>query len=462
MMENLLEGADWQANGRAPALHTEAGAAEDQVVTFTELVAQIRQRANQWAVPLGEKPGVVAVCASRPWSQLTGVLAGWQRQQAAFPANAAWWPRERDAALERLGPAWTVGEGPQAVPIATTNRPDRPKPTDRTLVEALWLASAGSAGDPTPYAFSVDQVRQHWLVPDPAIAPGANVVVTGELGHAPTLRFVLGALSSGACVRLTTTRHLAALLADERIDHLCTTTTLLRRALRQLHQRGGVVAGVGHTIVHQGQWRPHERPLWPQQLRGEVEERVSSTEAGGWALLGTTSAPAIEVHISPDKPAPAAPDGAAPAPAGTVHIGGAAAAVRSTQGERPLIGWDSGDLAQRDGHNRLHWQNRRRDQFLVEGQLVDPVQVEAALAAHRLVAEIAIAPRPQEQGGNVVVAVVVAADPEWPPFLEDLVEAATALNPQTLPQALAIVDELPINAAGAIHRRLVNYEEASR
>ena len=57
---------------------------------------------------------------------------------------------------------------------------------------------------------------------------------------------------------------------------------------------------------------------------------------------------------------------------------------------------------------------------------------------------------------------MVAANPEWPPFLEDLVEAATALNPQTLPQALAIVDELPINAAGAIHRRLVNYEEASR
>ena len=230
-------------------------------------------------------------------------------------------------------------------------------------------------------------------------------------------------------------------------DRVVTTPLLLRRALRQLQRRRRHPAGLGHLTLHQGPVRPHEQADWPQRLDAAVHTSLSATEAGGWLLHDGRVPDGLAVRLAAD---------------GTVRTDGPRSAAGSATRRRPAEGWPSGDRAEVDPDGRLHWQGRHRDRFRVDGTDVDPVAVEAVLAAHPLIAEIAVAPRPHPERGNQVVAVLVPADPEWPPFLEDLADVAAELPAAWRPEALAIVEDLPANAAGALHRRLVNYEEASR
>lgn len=460
-----------------PALHLEPGGAEDRVLSFGELhdaVAHRAARLRHWSAadsPGSTGPGrrrIVAVEAPRGSLLLIELLAALEVGLHAGPGpsglatlavNNAWWPRERDAVLEQVRPAWvSAGADPDRVPAAVGLRhePDV-GPADPAGDGAgpagepvLWLASTGTDSDPTPYTFDEDQVRS-WFVGDSASGqssgPAGRVLVTGEIAHAPVLRAALSALAAGAELRITDRTHLAAQLALGPYDRVVTTPLLLRRALRQLQRRHRHPAAVGSLILHQGPVRPHERTAWPQRFDATVHSWLSATEAGGWLLQDGRAPDGLTVRLDPD---------------GTVRTDGPLSAAGSASRRRPEEGWPSGDRAVADPDGRLHWQGRHRDRFQVDGTEVDPVAVEAILAAHPLIAEIAIAPRPHPERGNQVVAVLVPADPEWPPFLEDLADVAATLPPSWRPEALAIVEDLPTNAAGALHRRLVNYEEASR
>jgi acyl-coenzyme A synthetase/AMP-(fatty) acid ligase len=273
------------------------------------------------------------------------------------------------------------------------------------------------------------------------------VLVTGDLGHLATLRTVLAGLARGSAVRVSDRTHLAAHLAHRRHDEVVTTPLLLRRALRQLRRRDRHPAGTTRLVLHQGHVRPHEWSAWADGPADVVQSRVSLTEAGGWMLLGERPAPGVELAVAGD---------------GSVTCSGPEASPAGASGDRPEVGWSTGDLAERRADGTVHWRGRRRDRFVADGHEVDPVEVEAVLASHPLVAEVAVAPRPHPERGNLVVAVLVPADPEWPPFLDDLAPVTAALPHQARPSALAVVDDLPLNAAGAVHRRLVNYEEAGR
>ncbi|MGE0731907.1 MAG: hypothetical protein AB7O92_26970 [Acidimicrobiia bacterium] len=452
----------WLDHGDRPALHLEPGGGNDRVLSYRELGAAIQARAaerrsgrghdgrrggagghGQDRAPAGPGgDGDVAV-ADRPHAadQVVEVLAALVAGGSVLPLNAGWWPRERDAALDRLadarhGPAAAVGP-------------------------ALWLATAGSEAEPSPFAFTVQQLAATWAVPTDGLGAGDRVLLTGDAGHAPVLRSVIGALAAGATVQVTGRAHLAALLAAAPIERLVTTPLLLRRALRQLQRRGRRVAGVGTAVLHQGAVRAHEHERWPTMLDGTVWERVSSTEAGGWLPPGWRSgagagvagertgtadalAAGVVVHVDPD---------------GALRLAGGGAARASSTALTPTGGWHCGDEATGGAPGLLR---RRRDHFIADGVLVDPVAVEAALASHPLVADVVVAPRPHPTAGNVVVAVLIPSDPEWPPFLEDLAACGAALPEPARPAALAIVDDLPFNAAGTVSRRLVNYEEAGR
>ncbi|MCB0963258.1 MAG: hypothetical protein KDA98_08150, partial [Acidimicrobiales bacterium] len=70
------------------------------------------------------------------------------------------------------------------------------------------------------------------------------------------------------------------------------------------------------------------------------------------------------------------------------------------------------------------------------------------------VADVAVVPRPDEVMGEVGVAVVVPADPSSPPTLDDLrARLGDRLARHKLPEALAVVDELPLTAMQKVDRR---------
>ena len=92
-----------------------------------------------------------------------------------------------------------------------------------------------------------------------------------------------------------------------------------------------------------------------------------------------------------------------------------------------------------------------------------PLEVEAVLGTHPGVEQVAVIPRLDPVLGETGVAVVVPWDPDAPPTLEDLVSHSRAdLASYKLPEALRIVDHLPLNAGDKLDRQTLAAEEARR
>ena len=78
-------------------------------------------------------------------------------------------------------------------------------------------------------------------------------------------------------------------------------------------------------------------------------------------------------------------------------------------------GWlRTGDLARIDERSLVRLAGRAKEMFVRGGYNVYPAEVEAALAAHPAVTDVAVVPRPDPVMGEVGVAVVVPLDPTAP------------------------------------------------
>ena len=79
--------------------------------------------------------------------------------------------------------------------------------------------------------------------------------------------------------------------------------------------------------------------------------------------------------------------------------------------------------------------------------------MEAAIATHPAVREVAVAGRPDAEWGQVVVAVVVPADGHELPSLDELRDHVRRLLPAfAAPRHLRSVDALPRTALGKVRR----------
>jgi acyl-CoA synthetase (AMP-forming)/AMP-acid ligase II len=127
-------------------------------------------------------------------------------------------------------------------------------------------------------------------------------------------------------------------------------------------------------------------------------------------------------------------------------------------------GWlRTGDLARIDERGLVRLAGRAREMFVRGGYNVYPAEVEAALAAHPAVAEVAVVPRPDPVLGEVGVAVVVPRDPSAPPPLADLRAFLDGrLAAYKAPEAVRVVDALPLTAMQKVDRRALAAREASR
>jgi O-succinylbenzoic acid--CoA ligase len=115
-------------------------------------------------------------------------------------------------------------------------------------------------------------------------------------------------------------------------------------------------------------------------------------------------------------------------------------------------GWFvTGDLGEWDGR-RLRVLGRADSVVVTGGENVSPEEVEALLASHPGVAEVAVGGRPDPEWGERVVAYVVPA-PGPAPSLEDLrahVKARAAAF--KAPRELVLVDSLPRLSSGKVAR----------
>jgi acyl-coenzyme A synthetase/AMP-(fatty) acid ligase len=115
-------------------------------------------------------------------------------------------------------------------------------------------------------------------------------------------------------------------------------------------------------------------------------------------------------------------------------------------------GWlTTSDLGEwRDG--RLHVLGRADEIVVTGGEKVAPDEVEALLASHPSVAEVAVAGRDDAEWGQRVVAYVVPT-PGRRPTLEELRAHVTAIAAAyKAPRSLVLVDELPRLPSGKVAR----------
>ena len=117
----------------------------------------------------------------------------------------------------------------------------------------------------------------------------------------------------------------------------------------------------------------------------------------------------------------------------------------------------TGDLGYIDEEGRLRLAGRSKEMYVRGGYNVFPQQVERRLADHPAVADMAIAPQPDDVMGEIGVAIVVPTDPAAPPSLDALRDfAADALARHELPEKIVIVDELPLTPMDKLDRRALH------
>lgn len=212
-----------------------------------------------------------------------------------------------------------------------------------------------------------------------------------------------------------------------------------------------------------------------QRFGAAYSIRYSSTESGGCGTGTAFDADDEEALFTVGSPRPGIEvavrdDGGRPVPDGEVgelwlrsptQMSGY---WRDPEATAATIvdGWlRTGDLARIDERGLVRLAGRRREMFIRGGYNVYPAEVEAELAAHPAVAEVAVVPRPDPVMGEIGVAVVAPRDPAAPPTLDDLrAHLRDRLAAHKLPEALRVVDALPLTPMQKVDRRALTEHEA--
>ena len=120
-------------------------------------------------------------------------------------------------------------------------------------------------------------------------------------------------------------------------------------------------------------------------------------------------------------------------------------------------GWfHSGDLCRFDEEGFVYVVDRLTDMIVSGGENIYSAEVEAAIASHPAVAEVAVIAAPHPRWGESPLAVVVPRDAADPPSLDDIVgHCRERIAAYRVPTRLEIVGELPRNASGKVVKPLL-------
>ena len=289
----------------------------------------------------------------------------------------------------------------------------------------------------SPLAFSAGRgyclthlIRGHSVVLHPPLFAADEYVESVNRAQAtvgfvvPTILRALLALPEATGPLLPSLR---ALICAGAPTHAEEKRTALRRLTPYFHEIYGTVGTGPITVLGprdipkhaESAGRPHE--VWQIQIVDETDHALLKGAAGRLRVRGPGAAQRLEA--------------------------GSAAA-----GEAVRDGWYyTGDIAALDDAGFLHLKGRASDMILRGGSNIYPDEVEAVLAEHAAVADVAVVGRPSPQLGEEVVAVVVARRDVTADEL--IAHCRRRLSAYKLPAEIVFVPELPRTSFGKPDRK---------
>lgn len=430
---------------------------DDATLTYRELQARAAGFARKLAGDGVGPGGRVAVVLPNHWTFVAAMLGIWKLGATAVPLSPLLKPEELQAVLSDVDPHVTV-------------RRLEPRTGDwDTAVEcpapALIGYSSGSTGRPKGAVFSHAALAfadRSWA-DMMAVTPEDVVLSVLPLSHSFGLHgSLLAPLLTGARVVLSggfSPEPVLRALAAHRVTLFLGVATMFTRLLSAPEFSSADLSSVrlavsgaapcpwelaaewrrrtGHRILRGYGMTELFRPI--SYLAAEEDDRPESI---GRAV------PGVEAKVVADETAGSGEDGA-----GELWIRTPAALQGYWNDSSPVLtdGWfRTGDLARLSDGGFVEITGRLRERILRGGYSVFPQEVEAVLAAHPDLAEVAVAGVPHADLGEEVAAFVVLK-PGARATAEDIADHCQArLARFKYPRCIRFVPELPKGPTGKV------------
>lgn len=347
----------------------------------------------------------------------------WAAGNAVLPVDQRLPPAAQRALLIAMAPSWVVTAG---------GRADLAGGREVEPGDALVVATSGSTGAPKGV------VLTHSAVEASALATSRRLGVDRSdtwlaclpLAHVGGLSVVTRALVTGTPLVVHDGFSAARVEAAARAG--TTLVSLVATALARID------ADLFRVIVLGGSRPPTQRPAHAHVTYG-------LTETGSGVVYDGVPLDGVEVRVAAD---------------GEVYLRGPMLLRCYRDGSTPLDidGWlHTGDAGEWLPDGRLHVHGRRDDMIITGGENVWPDVVEAVLATHPGVAEVAVVGEPDAEWGQRVVAwVVPSLEAQAAPTLAQLrSHLAGNLPAFCSPKQLYLTGTLPRTALGKVQRHLL-------
>lgn len=374
---------------------------------------------------------LVAVALPQGHAAARAIADLWRDGAAVFPVDERLPQPALDRILERLRPSHVLdADG--------LRRVERAGPAVGEDIGVV-VATSGTEGEPRlvelPRGAVVAAVERSLdAIGADADAPWLCMLPFAHIGG---LLVVLRAAITGASVDVLG-RFDPDAIAASRARYVSVVPTQLRR----LVEAGAVLARFDAMLVGGADLDAGLRAS-AERVGARIVHTYGMTETCGGVVYDGAPFPDVDVRVRED---------------GRIVVGGptlfrryradADATATAFDDARRFV---TSDLGRIGADGRLEVLGRADDAITTGGETVMPIAVEAVLAAHPAVDEVAVVGRPDPEWGEHVVAVVVARGA--PPTLEDLrAHARGSLPPWAAPRELVLVEALPRTISGKIRR----------
>jgi acyl-coenzyme A synthetase/AMP-(fatty) acid ligase len=408
--------------------------ADDRRLTYGELCRPIRAGAA-WLAHKGVRPGEVAALAlDGPPHAVNSIRAFYALAHLGaviLPLYADTAPARRRALMDLFGARWLLtrepGEGPRIHPLAfdweSASGAGAPR-GDAPGKPFLFHFSGGTTGAPKAVLFDHARFLANMLAGAREVgATGADRLVSSRpWPHLPGLRYLLRIQAlGGAFVNVAfpdTRQKLEDVIRDAGATILMASPWQLRRLLASPAPAGARGPELNVLYIVGGLVSPEEIRAARETLTPNVYATYATSEAGLIAVLRPGDAPApgnfgrliagMEGRVTDEQGRPAPPGTTGELSFRAPWFMDRYEGNEKATAERFREGWfHPGDLGTLDAQGRLTFRGRADDVINYGGAKIVPSDLEAVLAAHPDVADVAVVGVPHPLAGAVPVALIV-------------------------------------------------------